>query len=266
MSRPLVLHHGGCADGFCAAWIVRKILGDGAEYLPVNHGQEPPDVSGRDVTILDFSYRRPVLQEMVARARSLLVLDHHKTAEADLRDCPWAHFDLSHSGARLAWDHFFPGQPRPWLVDYTEDRDLWRWNLPESQAVNAALCSYPMTFPAWDDLARRGHESLIPEGQAILRYQEEEILKATANATYQEVAGYRVPCVNSTTLISEIAGRLAEAPDAPFAACWFERGDGKRIYSLRSRKGGIDVSEVARRMGGGGHPQAAGFEVERVGT
>ena len=46
--------------------------------------------------------------------------------------------------------------------------------------------------------------------------------------------------------------------DTPFAACYFCRADGKRQWSLRSR-GNFDVSEVARRFGGGGHNNAAGY-------
>jgi len=39
-----------------------------------------------------------------------------------------------------------------------------------------------------------------------------------------------------------------------------EKGDGLIRVSLRSRDG-VDVNRIARRFGGGGHPQAAGFRV-----
>lgn len=32
-------------------------------------------------------------------------------------------------------------------------------------------------------------------------------------------------------------------------------------YSLRSREGGVDVSEIAKQFGGGGHKHAAGFRL-----
>jgi bifunctional oligoribonuclease and PAP phosphatase NrnA len=38
-----------------------------------------------------------------------------------------------------------------------------------------------------------------------------------------------------------------------------EERDGMRKVSLRATDGSIDVSRIARSMGGGGHPQAAGF-------
>jgi hypothetical protein len=43
--KPLVLYHGGCFDGFCAAWVFDKYGPDlrsvgGAEFVPVQYGQD----------------------------------------------------------------------------------------------------------------------------------------------------------------------------------------------------------------------------------
>ena len=44
---------------------------------------------------------------------------------------------------------------------------------------------------------------------------------------------------------------------------WFRHRDGNYIYSLRSRAdSGIDVSAIAKKYGGGGHKNAAGFKLE----
>lgn len=263
--RPLILYHGpGCADGFCAAWIAHRYFGDDADYLPVQYGQEPPDVRDRRVWILDFSYKRPVLEAMGAVAAGLIVLDHHKTAQAELAEvryqCPgFVRFDMNKSGGRLTWEHFYPGKEAPWLVAFTEDRDLWTWKLPSSREVSAALASRPRTFEEWDRLgAMPGPGPLADEGAAILRYQAEQVEAQVKHAAEIDLDGHRVLAVNATMLISEITGRLAEG--RPFGASYFIRGDGKRVWSLRSRDGGMDVSEVAKRRGGGGHRNAAGFE------
>lgn len=73
-----------------------------------------------------------------------------------------------------------------------------------------------------------------------------------------EMAGHRIKAVNATVLFSEIAGELAKG--APFGACYFDRFDGKRQWSLRSDPDGVDVSAIALSRGGGGHKHAAGFE------
>lgn len=66
-------------------------------------------------------------------------------------------------------------------------------------------------------------------------------------------------CVNATVHQSEIGEELAK--NRPFSVTYRDRKDGKREYSLRSRDGGLDVSVIAKQFGGGGHPQAAGFEL-----
>jgi len=216
------------------------------------------------VWVLDFSYPRATLGEMHHSARKLVVQDHHKTAQADLEGLPYCSFDMGLSGAQLTWRMLKPyspthaSMPAPWLVDYTADRDLWRWELPDSKEVNAALRSYPLDFAVWDRLwAEESPETLKRDGTAILRAEEVTIQVHLARAREIEFDGYRVLSVNATSLFSEIAGRLAQ--DRPFGMVWFER-DGVRQYSLRSREGGVDVSQIAKAHGGGGHQRSAGFE------
>lgn len=268
--KTLVIYHAGCWDGFCAAWVLRGAFPD-AEFHAAHYGTEPPDVAGRDVFVVDFSYKRPVMLAIAAAARSLTVLDHHKTAEADLAglpaECnglygvaPNVVFKMDRSGGRLAWEYLHGAEPSPWLVDYTEDRDLWRHALPNSREVNAALRSYPLDFAEWERLSALDPASLVAEGAAILRAERQVIDTHVRNAREVELGGHRVLCCNATTLFSEIAGELAVG--RPFGACYFDRADGKRQWSLRSRDGGVDVSEVAKRFGGGGHRNAAGFETD----
>jgi uncharacterized protein len=270
--KPLVLYHANCWDGFCAAWIARKALGD-IEAVPVQYGQPPPDVTGRVVYVLDFSYPRDVMAKLVTQARRTVVLDHHKTAmdaldglhqpETGIDVC----FDMEKSGGHLAWiwfttqgfDMATPHQPRtPWLVDYTEDRDLWRHALPSSEDINAALRSYPLDFELWDSFETRDPAYFANEGSAIRRRERQIVTEHVRNAKEIQLDGHRIRAVNATVLFSEIAGELAKGQ--PFGACYFDRQDGKRVWSLRSAPDGVDVSAIAKAHGGGGHVHAAGFE------
>ena len=70
--------------------------------------------------------------------------------------------------------------------------------------------------------------------------------------------GHSVLVANATVLYSDIAGELAKG--RPFGAVYFDRADGKRQWSLRSTDEGVDVSEIAKVHGGGGHKNAAGYE------
>src|SRR4029077_19527982 len=215
VSNGLVIYHGPeCWDGFCAAWLMHHFSGLDLDYHPAQYGESPPDVTDRDVWVLDFSYPRSVLEEMHRSARSLVCLDHHTTAQADLEGLPYCMFDMGLSGAQLTWlwvrQHgkvVYTEHASPWLVDYTADRDLWRFVLPDSKEVNAALRSYPLDFKVWDRLwAEESPETLKRDGTAILRAEEVTIQVHLARAREIEFDGYRVLSVNATSLFSEIAG------------------------------------------------------------
>lgn len=267
--KPLVIYHAHCWDGFCAAWLFHRAYPN-AEYLPAQYGEDAPDVSGRDVFMFDFSYPRDVLRRVATAAKTLTVLDHHATAQKDLEHFAdgWhtatVTFDMSKSGGRLAWEFLqdagaleIYGASCPWLVDYTEDRDLWRFALPNSKAINAAVRSFPLDFAEWDSISARGAMAWAEEGYAIMRREEQIIAEHVERARLEDIGGHSVPVVNATTLFSDIAGELAKGQ--PFAACYFDRADGKRQYSLRSGENGVDVSLIAQQYGGGGHKHAAGF-------
>lgn len=250
----IIIYHANCNDGHCAAWLLHRCFPD-AQYVPAHYGQEPPDVTGQDVIIADFSYKREVLEEMHAKAKTLIVLDHHKTAEADLKGLHYCVFDMSKSGAMLVSDYY---KQTSWLVPYVQDRDLWQWALPNSREINAGLASYPLTFEDWDAVEKMGSARLISEGITILRYEKKLIDLAVRNAREHVLSGSIVLGVNSTVLFSDIAGELAKGK--PFGFAWFRRKDGKYQYSLRSEPNGEDVSLIAKCYGGGGHKHAAGFE------
>jgi hypothetical protein len=268
-----VIYHGNCIDGFTAAWCCWRKFGDAAEYIPAHYGDAAPDVTGEDVLIVDFSYPRETLIDMHAKAKSLRVLDHHKTAQADLEGLDFCLFDMSRSGAGLAWDEICTGE-RSGLVAYVEDRDLWRWALPNSKELNAFIGSFEFSFENWHALhvtfvnGREQVVAAVEVGAAILRKETRYVRDMAKQARMVSLAGHVVPVVNAPYInTSELVGHLAEHPQGathvPFAVGWFQRGDGKYQYSLRSR-GDFDVSELAKQFGGGGHRNAAGFTVDRL--
>jgi oligoribonuclease NrnB/cAMP/cGMP phosphodiesterase (DHH superfamily) len=287
----LCIYHGSCDDGFGAAWVVHKAFGDDVEFFAGVYGKEPPNVAGKNVLMVDFSYKRPVIDDMIRsgdvnQAMTLLILDHHKTAASDLTGIEkpeggydpyvwrskwegamqWpvrAVFDMERSGAQIAWDYFFDRKPRPLMIDLIGDRDLWRFQYGDTtKQFSAALRTYPMTFEVWDQIASNP-DGLIEEGKGILRAHNANIEKFVADRYLDVIDNMTVPVVNVPYhYASDTAHALLQkCPEAPFAACWFRRGDGMIQYSLRSEDSRVDVSEVAKKFGGGGHRNAAGYQV-----
>lgn len=274
--KPLILYHGNCYDGFGAAWAAWKKFGDQAEYRPAFYGMEPPDDwCGRDCYVLDFSFPAEIIRSRQLDQSYLLgvtdfrVIDHHKTAQADLADLGCCIFDMNKSGAVLAWEFFHPELSVPKLLLYIQDRDLWKFELPYSRAVAQWMRSWPFDFYRWtviseEMIVRDSFLRIVDEGSAMLRFQDRMVSEMCDNAMFMDVGGYTVPVANATVFFSEVGEELCKRyPDAPFAAYYVDRKDGKRQWGLRSR-GGFDVSEVAKRYGGGGHPAAAGFVTEKT--
>lgn len=252
-----VIYHGHCDDGFGAAFSAWKRLGDGVSYIPAQHGDAVPELpDSACLALVDFCYPRPIMEKLRARLKGLVVLDHHVTAQADLAGLQEAVFDMDKSGAHLSWNYFHPAQPLPELLAYIEDKDLWRFDLPQSKEFTAALRSYPMDFQIWDAF---DVDHLRCEGVALLRLQEQMVEAHCRRARWIELGGYRVLAVNASDLRSEIANRLcSQYPELPFAAAYYDTREGYRSWSLRS-VGDFDVAALAKRWGGGGHKNASGF-------
>lgn len=252
-----VLYHAECPDGFGAAYAAWKVLQDRAVYLPVAHGQPPPELpANAHVAIVDFSYQREVILKIKEQVADLVVLDHHATAQDELVGLSWAEFDMNKSGARLAWEFWHPDEDLPPLLAYVEDKDLWLWRLEQSAEVSIALHSYPMDFAVWDGLDL---DHLKLEGVALRRLQEQIVSSAVARARMETLFGHRVPVVNASDFRSEIANRLCSLhPECAFAAAYHYDKAGELCWSLRS-VGDFDVAALARLAGGGGHKNASGF-------
>ena len=273
MNTVAVLFHGpSCNDGFTAAWAAWTVMGDNADYIPVNYGDKVPDVSSyTDLYIVDFSYPAATLLEL-AVGRRVVVLDHHRTAEQDLKDLNLPNegmikFDMNKSGAVLAWEFFHPKIALPKISEYVQDRDLWQWKLSHSKEVSAALDLTERTFAGWSEFNQQlldddGYNNIIVTGSAILKFINQKVDLACKKARLGVLAGHEVPIVNSAIWQSEIGEKLCG--NYPFAAVFYINTDGKYVYSLRSRSE-FDVSAVAKNFpGGGGHKNAAGFVTDRL--
>ena len=261
--KPICIYHGGCDDGFAAALVVWLAHAKDIELFPASYGKPAPDVTGRKVIIVDFSYKREEMEILAGQAESILMLDHHKSAMLDMigfeHDNCRIVFDMERSGAMMAWDHFKPwGTTGLEFIRYIQDRDLWKKELVGSEAFTMGLRSYPQDLDLWQKFFKDGPMDLIQEGITVLRYYRQLVEQVKSIAFEAEIDGIKVPVCNSSfALASDVAGELAEGK--PFAAVFYDTPDGY-VYSLRSRGDGMDVSQIAIKFGGGGHKNASGFK------
>jgi oligoribonuclease NrnB/cAMP/cGMP phosphodiesterase (DHH superfamily) len=206
---------------------------------------------------------------MLDDAESITILDHHISAQSDLSHLLSSGkiqslFDLSRSGAMIAWNWFFPDEAAPKLIAHIQDRDLWQFKLPETRHVTTGLSSYPYDFELWDRfMFNKSNEldDLIRDGKAIERKLQTDISELIATGIRRMIiGGYEVPVLNvSSAYVSDAANIISVGE--PFAACYWDHSRG-RSFSLRVSDSDVDVSKVAKLYGGGGHIKAAGFTVD----
>ena len=267
-AQTIVVYHKNCPDGFGAALAAWLVFGNKAEYWPADYmpGAPLPDVAGRDVYILDFSFDPHELHEMEMQCKSLTLLDHHKSAQQKFQGyrclCAKLHFDLQRSGARLAWEHFHPNKPVPYLIARIEDRDLWRWAFEDSAEFLQRLDCEPYEFERWADIL-----TSCQEPEALKRWvQEGRVLRMQTQAMIRETLKKAQPCVVQGVpglmlngaqheLVSELGHQLAKK-SGTYGLVWSVNEPGTLKMSLRSIEP-FDVSALVAPLGGGGHPLAS---------
>ena len=292
MVKPLVIYHAQCADGFAAAFAAWLVLGDDAEYLPMQYGKDDvfkiPPWTARDVYILDFSLPRDYMDKIFSEARHVVWLDHHKTAfEMWCGEIPeegsWREdtnfmrgqhvivLDNNKSGAYLAWEYFHPGTEVPMLIKHIDDRDRWQFKMEGTKELNAALWSAPWNFQQWKELNESDLVPMYKAGKAILRAHDQnvqsvvkgsarECLIAYDNPDYYDGPGLIGLAANCPPHLTSDVGHELANQSGTFGLCWtLSQTDLVAKCSLRSN-GDYDVSAIAKAFGGGGHRNAAGFE------
>lgn len=269
---PLVLYHGRrCPDGFGAALAAWLYYGGRAEYVGLDHGDvqsvdDLPALEGRAVYILDFSFSADILTAMDERAAKLVMLDHHKSAAEKLTGfacrCGVVHFDMNKSGARLAWEFFHPNEPVPALLQYVEDRDIWKWEFPQSAAFLSALDMEGQDFARWAEIARFSADQLdafTERGRAMdekFRKMANDIAEGAQPLVFNGIEGLMV---NAPGMFHSLVGDILSAKTGTFALMWSASDKGVKA-GLRSQRN-FDCIALAESMGGGGHAQASGFRM-----
>ncbi len=274
--RPLVIYHGhGCPDGYAAALAAWLFYEGQAEFLGLDHGDirtvaDLPDMSGRAVYILDFSFSAEIMQGIDAQAAKLVMLDHHKSAAEHLTDfacrCGVVHFDMHKSGARLAWEFFHADKPLPDLIRFIEDRDIWVWQYPESAGFLAALDMEPFDFAHWAGIVAFDPEHLqrfMARGRAMDDKFNKLAADIAEGAQPLVFNGQHGLMVNAPSVFHSVVGDMLSAKSGTFALMWSANKGGVIKAGLRSQRN-FDCIALARSMGGGGHAQACGFKMGAV--
>lgn len=294
--KYLCLYHKECPDGFAAAWAVwKRAVQDGIEdqfeFAPAQYQMSnDAKFEGKHVILVDFSFKADEMRGVSSTAESVLVLDHHESAKNDLAHfipdgldpkdvfANWVSavregggrqgrvlgvFDMKKSGARLAWEFFHPEKPVPQLIEYVEDRDLWKKELQHTEEINRWIMSFEHRFEEFSKAAAMLEDpkclpAILTESTAIDRSFRRQMQKTVPEVQRtMTICGHTVPVANMPHFMASDAARHLSR-GAPFVAIYFDGPTGRK-FSLRVPEGDFDVQEIAVGFGGGGHKAAASF-------
>ena len=288
-SIDIVVYHHPCIDGFGAAftiWYYFKTKfglerANQIKFKPASHSEtydNPQDnfytkFTDKTVIIVDFSYKFNILQKIIEVANNALILDHHVSAEEDLKsiDNQYKIFDMKKSGAVLTWEYFFPNTKIPTFIQYIQDRDLWTNLLPKLDEFITFFNEIKFDFDLWETyLDDSVFNSTIEKGSNWLDYKNILVAKSAKRASkvIQIIDGQYciVAYLNSSDFRSDIGSKIFNFhPLADFSCVWsYSLHKDSTNFSLRSTDDRFCVKDIAVKSGGGGHRNAAGVTIKGI--
>jgi len=258
-------------DGECSAAIVLSKF-PYCETISIDYSKDPYPYldsisSGELIFIVDFSFK-PDFMSLLCQKVDVVWIDHHKT----ILDHPFNRSDIkgirdtSKSGCELTWEYVYPNldkmQDTPLAVSLIGDYDTWKFKMKNSKFFHYGISIHD-TSPnsdLWKTLLTYQDpegviSDIVKEGIPIQTFIE-KVAKSKRDSYGFETTldGHPAFALNYYAFGSNIFQETQNRYDLCISFLF----DGTQwIVGLYSTK--IDVSEIAKKFGGGGHRGAAGF-------
>lgn len=271
------IYHSKDLDGICSGAIIRHKSPD-CKLIGYNYG-EPFDMNlvvNENVIMADISMPQDKMVAIAKLAKSFVWIDHHKSVIEDFKASDnqdlmliTACLDSSVSACELTWQTLMSSEP-PLAVLLLGMYDTWRnenkayWdNVVMPFQYGMRLHGYtPENFPDHLFTDSKSILDIIKTGQDILTYQaSQNRLICEWRAFYGDAFGLPAVFCNGVPHNSQSFESVYD-PERhklmiPFGF------DGTHLnFSLYTTHPEVDCSALARKKGGGGHQQAAGFFLE----
>lgn len=267
------------------------------KYYVMDYSKEFPlnEISKDDtVYIVDFSISPELMSKLLEITENVIWIDHHRTSidmykkfSTPIRGLrfegvsgaglTWLYMNdwskksieelsqasISHEEAVETLENILKDNAPYWLR-LVDDWDVWRHKYPESSFFNLAI-SNDLSVELFGrlDTAQENEELillpvLVERGKNYARFRDSWSERFMNEYGFViKLEGHRVFCVNGGSMNSLYFRNLIKEYDAVMNFCFNSCGSKKFKVSIYSEK--IDVSKIAKKYGGGGHPGASGF-------
>ena len=283
------LHHTD-ADGKCAAYWVSDYYNDKnpEDFIMIDYGMDIDWLSkieeNEKVFIVDFSLEPDDMRKLLQKTKDVTWIDHHITAIQKYNDFETEIPGLRYNGiagcvltycylycmgcGKKEFDSETMPLKAPWATTYIGDHDVWEYKYGKDTAhfklgLDAYSDKLNPTNSIWDDLNDNIDlvNELIDDGLVIEQYRDAIGTRARDMYGFEyDFEGHTALCLNNVFGGSEWFTDAIHNYDLVCAFLLMK--DGKWEYSLYSEK--IDVSKIAKKYGGGGHPGASGFVTDEL--
>lgn len=282
----VVIAHQNCDDGAGVAEVVNfhntsillstNNINTDIEFMYVDYGTYSINdilekVKGKLVYISDFSFPTDEFKKILEVSENAVIVDHHESPFYTLvSDMENTHFDMTKSGAMLTWEFFFGKESiPPYAITLLEDRDLWKYfEGTRSKAFKLLLkkegYSALSEYMSFDEEV--SYTKLIDDLEPYIREiesLENSYIERAKKAMKYNFNGTEIYGLNLTSSVSDVLNHVSRLFNTPSFAWWIDEKDNFQI-SLRNYKDDINVGNLAKVFGGGGHLQASGSRIQPI--
>lgn len=233
---------------------------------------EPPaDLNDRTVVFLDCGNIERMPVDWLKNGVEILNIDHHhdntRFGSVNLVD------DSAACTAEIIFDvaadldaEITPEIATALYVGLITDTGMFMYENTNARSHHVAAALIEAGVPV-NEIYRRLFERVPTEKLRLLARSLDRVerrLDGALSLTYISAEDYRVTGADEV-LTEGIIDFIRALEGTAVAAVIRDKPDGggaARKVSLRSTDGAVDVSEIARKMGGGGHRRAAGFSTD----
>jgi len=284
-------YHSADLDGKCAGFWVKEFAKRsddyGFELIGINYGQEFPFDKinkGEMVYIVDYSISPDEMRQLLNITEFVIWIDHHKTAIEKYKDFEYDIRGIRHdgiAGCMLTYGYLRYVLDTGWNVNanlfmiekyiksapmFTKliaDYDVWTFEYgDDTKAFQLGLQSEENS-PESDIWLNMEYGNLILKGRAMIQYRDSFAESYCKHKGFEtEFEGYKCFAINLAMCGTEHFKSVDNGTYDVFIGFSYNGEDWN--VSLRSAKENVDVSEIAKKYGGGGHRSASGFNTKEL--
>lgn len=282
-------------DGRCAGFWVHLSVGindgyygvDDISFIPIDYKDKFPFENIRpneQIYIVDFSIQPAEMEKLLQITDNITWIDHHKTAIEKYKDFPYhirgvrydgvagcmltycyIHHMTSRGEGRIKPFDFAMTKEAPGFTKLIADWDVWTFEYGDRTRYFKLACDSLDLRPESETWTRffenpDFENQLVEKGKAITSFRDQWAKSYMELGFSVQFEGKKCFAVNLGRCNSEYFKSL---PSGEYDILMPFVYDGRQ-FTVSMYSTDTDVSEIAKKYGGGGHKGAAGFQCKEL--